>query len=490
MSTKPTTSPSTRTRSKTKQKDPPAMSSELLSPSRTPATKRNKQPHGFQVTPEQGQKQTSPKRKVAPKNAIATPKRAPRTKTLQVDTETLKESEKPPEDAAENMHEDSVNEKDGDDTGNEEVGNNGQSDGNDGDHENEDHENKDHEHEDHEEAVNQSQLDQQERERKAERKARKEAKREKKSKKKKKAKKKSKSKSKRKKKTEMEVELEADKTSSEEDEADDNEIDPGGAGTEDNMEVEGNDAGAPNYSEAAQNNAEDDDATVVADNDKWVARRVKISIEIKEPKDKEQRLKLLYSEVNSIMKIGRKAVTSLKMRKFSDMRTPKSDHAKSWFSKFTLASIEADEFCEYMAEGLKTWFPLDRTKFYFRATLVMPEKSSLDKMLEKMGHYLPNTTKVSDSLSQLIYEPKKVGYLLRSNSKMTSSDEFVNELNRIAHQYNPKVHFGISYSEMKNPNGQKAKNWSDAIKAVLLETNESEHREATDIALNIFPGKR
>ncbi len=71
---------------------------------------------------------------------------------------------------------------------------------------------------------------------------------------------------------------------------------------------------ANSYSEAAQNNEDDDDATAIAENNKWVARRVKISIEIKVPKDEEQLLKLLYAEVNSILKIvGQKAVTSLRM---------------------------------------------------------------------------------------------------------------------------------------------------------------------------------
>lgn len=114
------------------------------------------------------------------------------------------------------------------------------------------------------------------------------------------------------------------------------------------------------------------------------------------------------------------------------MRTPKSAHAKKWVSRLSLKLIEANEFCKYLTEGLKMWFPLDRKKFYFCATLIMPEKSSLAKMLEKLGHYLPNTIKVSDSLSQLIWDPKKVRYLLRSNMKMTSSDEFINELNRMA----------------------------------------------------------
>lgn len=79
------------------------------------------------------------------------------------------------------------------------------------------------------------------------------------------------------------------------------------------------------YSEVAQM-GEDDNATQVVENDEWVTHRVKISIKIKEPKDKEQRLKLLYTKVNKILKIGRKSVTSLQMSRFCNMRTSKSEH--------------------------------------------------------------------------------------------------------------------------------------------------------------------
>ena len=264
------------------------MSSDLLSPSRTPATKRNKQVHGFQVTPEQGQSQNSPKRKVAPKNAIATPKRPPRTNTLQVETETLKESEKPPEDKAADMDtQDNGSDNPSDTQSRDDIGNEEEEIVNHDDGDDEDHEN-----EDHIEAANNTHSEKQDTDKKAGRRARKEAKREKKAKKKKKKKKsdrKSKSKSKQKKKTEPEVESEQEKTSSEEEEeqsvdangADEQENDPGATGTGDNMEVEADDQVDPTYAETAQNG--DDDATVVAENDKWVARRVKISIEIKVP---------------------------------------------------------------------------------------------------------------------------------------------------------------------------------------------------------------
>ena len=462
----PPSSPSMQTRSKAK-KDPPEMSSNLQTPGRTPATKQNKKTDGFQVTPDQtsNERPLSPKRKIAPKNSIATPIRlaSPRINNLQKETETLKESEKPPEEIRVHSQAEGQMDTEEGDGNNSTLGNSSDNTRNFSD-----------------DNAKGSDLDEEEAEMAAE-----ELRNHNEPKTKKKKKKRKGTKSKAKKKDEITEEDREEESSNKEREMEE-ENDNTGVDTS----KDGN--GGTNhqsYSEAAQT-ANDDDATILAENDKWKARRVKISIEIKEPKDKEQRLKLIYAEVNSILKIGRKAVTSLKMRRFTDMRIPKSDHAKRWISKFTLKDIEADDFCEYMAEGLKTWHPLERTKFYFRATLVMPEKSSMEKMLEKMGHYLPNTTKVSDSLSQLIHSPQRVGYLLRSNAKMTSSDEFITELNRIAHQYNPAVHFGISYSEMKNPNGQRATNWREAIKAVLLETNEGTYRDATDIVLKIFPGKR
>ena len=72
---------------------------------------------------------------------------------------------------------------------------------------------------------------------------------------------------------------------------------------------------------------------------------------------------------------------------------------------------------------------------------------------------------------------------------MSSSSDFLDELNRRAHQINPKVHFGMNYGNINHPNGN-SKDYRDGTRAVALETNKDTIREATAIAFLLFPSRR
>ena len=261
---------------------------------------------------------------------------------------------------------------------------------------------------------------------------------------------------------------------------------------EDNMEEdeddEENNGYRQSYSEAAGTGNDDDTASV--NNVRWKYRRVRITIKIETPKDKETRLIGLQEKANKILELGRRSEPNLYLRKFEETGIPKDDEKGTWIHKFSLTDLSATHFCDHLAHGLSNWIPLDRQSFYFRATFVAPETCRFAKVLEEISHFIPESCKVSNLLSQLIFDPVKLGNLLRSNEKMTSTDGFLDELNRRAKQLNPNVAFGMSYSEMRRPNGERAKDWKKATRAVQLETNASCMREATDIALRLFPGKR
>ena len=243
-----------------------------------------------------------------------------------------------------------------------------------------------------------------------------------------------------------------------------------------------------NYRDAALTGNDDDTASV--HNMRWKAQRVRITIKIDVPKDKESRLINLQEKVNKIMQLGRRTESNLYLRKFEETGTPQDDDKRSWIHKFSSTDLSANHFCDHMAHGLSNWIPLDRQNFYFRATLVAPDTCKFPKVLEEISHFIPDSCRISNLLSQLIYDPIKLGNLLRSNEKMTSTDGLLNELNRRARQLNPDVVFGMSFSEMRRPNGERAKDWKKATRAVQLETNVGCMREATDIALRLFPGKR
>ena len=272
----------------------------------------------------------------------------------------------------------------------------------------------------------------------------------------------------------------------------------GKSDTEDEMETDANaaeddstddeDAKDRTYKDAATSGNDDD--TVGADNNRWKSRRVRITIKIDVPKDKESRLINLQEKVNTILELGRRTEPNLFLRKFDETGSPYAEDKGSWIHKFSSTDLSANHFCDHLAHGLSNWIPLDRQSFYFRATLVAPDTCKFAKVLEEISHFIPENCRISNLLSQLIFDPVKLGNLLRSNEKMTSTEGFLNELNRRARQLNPDVVFGMSFSEMRRPNGERAKDWKKATRAVQLETNNCCMREATDIALRLFPGKR
>ena len=258
--------------------------------------------------------------------------------------------------------------------------------------------------------------------------------------------------------------------------------------TEDEMDKNEEEDKDTSYADAVGTGNDDDTASV--NNVRWTYRRVRITLKIDVPQDKETRLISLQEKANKIIQLGRKMEPNLYLRKFEETGIPQDDEKGTWIYKFSSTDLSANHFCDHLAHGLSNWIPLDRQTFYFRATLVAPLSCKFAKVLEEISHFIPESCKVSNLLSQHIFDPVKLGNLLRSNEKMTSTDGFLNELNRRARQLNPDVAFGMSFSEMRRPNGERAKDWKKAIRAVQLETNVSCMREATDIALRLFPGKR
>ena len=279
-----------------------------------------------------------------------------------------------------------------------------------------------------------------------------------------------------------ESEMDEDEEQSDESASTSDDIDDKDSDTEDVQDQQ-------DYLAAASRGANDDD-TASVHHKRWKQRRVRITLKIEVAKDKETRLLSLQQKANKILQLGQRVEPELYLRKFEETNIPMDQDRRDWVSQFSEKELSANHFCEHLAHGLSSWIPLDRQTYYFRATLVTPMSCKLSKVLEEISHFIPESCKLSNLLSQAIFDPVKIGNLLRSNEKMTSTEDFLNELNRRAHQINPAVNFGMSYSEMRRPNGERAKDWKKATRAVQLETNDCCMREATDIALRLFPGKR
>ena len=234
-----------------------------------------------------------------------------------------------------------------------------------------------------------------------------------------------------------------------------------------------------------------DDDTAVQKNQTFQVRRVRLTLAIKTPEDKEQRLKLLQSKANDIMRIGRKHEPEFYLRAFdiTDPTEEKSNKNK-WHTRFKSSDCSMENFKTYFSGGLESYFPLNREKYYFRISMIAPHSCSMTRLINEIESVTPTGCKMVNILSQRIWQPTRLGSLLRSTEKLTSTGEFLAEVNRRAARIKPHVVFGMSCSELRHPNIPPAKDYRNANKAVQLECNEQHLHDATEVALILFPAKR
>ncbi len=247
-----------------------------------------------------------------------------------------------------------------------------------------------------------------------------------------------------------------------------------------------------NYGAAAAAGAEiDDDDTEVNRNRSYQVRRVRMTLVIKKPSDKEQRLQLLQEKANEILRLGRKHESDLYLRKFDSTESSEPiENRRQWLNKFKSSDCSMQKFKDYFAGGLENYHPLSKEKFYFRVSLVTPHSCCMESLISEMDAVMPGDCKISNLLSQKIWDPKKIGSLFRSPEKLASTGEFLDELNRRAALIKPHVVFGLSISELRHPNIAPAKDFKSANKAISLETNANILEDATLVALKLFPAKR
>ena len=246
------------------------------------------------------------------------------------------------------------------------------------------------------------------------------------------------------------------------------------------------------YVAAAGKGAEiNDDDTAVQRNHSFQARRVRMTLVITKPADKEQRLQLLQEKANEILRLGHKHEADLHLRKFELTEvTELIENKRQWLKTFKSSDCSMQKFKDFFAGGLENYHPLSKEKFYFRVSLVAPHSCCMESLIAEMDAVMPGDCKISNLLSQRIWDPKKIGSLFRSPEKLASTGEFLDELNRRAARIKPHVVFGLSISELRHPNISPAKDFKSANKAILLETNANILEDATLVALTLFPAKR
>ena len=212
---------------------------------------------------------------------------------------------------------------------------------------------------------------------------------------------------------------------------------------------------------------------------KYVTRRIIISLEIEEPTDAQNRVELLCSSLNSFLDMARKfSGKHLRVMSFASKDMAKAENRKQWLKKFKACSMELKEF----TNGYYPYQKLREGVYRLRVKLAIPLKpdKTITQFIEACSENWGNISypTVRDFPSQHIYNPKKLGWFLRSTRQAAHTTDLQEELDNIALTLHPGLHFGLSYQTVPDPNNNGRWNPDTAVKAICIDTNEDTFHEA------------
>ena len=215
-------------------------------------------------------------------------------------------------------------------------------------------------------------------------------------------------------------------------------------------------------------------------------RRLALMVNIPEVDNNTDRLHHIVEEVNAFMKTARKNNTKFRLRKFDDISTPDINHRTKWRTKLTHDS--SADFREYVQGYYPFTAPRGGT-YRLRLNTVMDSSVNLHTFLENVTHDWgqKDTRSISDIKSQRIWDPVKIGYLMRAPKYMTHSYEFVDSLEAAANKGSTatQVFFGVSWGTIPSPVGGYDK--ATAVQAVIIETNKDHLEMAVSLLKKWYP---
>ena len=212
----------------------------------------------------------------------------------------------------------------------------------------------------------------------------------------------------------------------------------------------------------------------------YMQRRLAIMIHIPEVDNNVDRLHHIVLEINEFVKAARHRNPKFRLRKFDDITTPSLSERTKWRTRLNQDS--SSDFQEYV-QGYYPFTPPRGGAYRFRINTVMDDKIPLSTFLEDVTHHWgqKDTRSISDIKAQKIWDPVKIGYLMRAPRFITHSYDLITALENTANRSSAtKVFFGVSWSTIPSPVGGYDK--STAVQAVMLETN----RHTVDAAIQLL----
>ena len=214
-------------------------------------------------------------------------------------------------------------------------------------------------------------------------------------------------------------------------------------------------------------------------------RRLAIMVSIPEVDNNIDRLSHLVQEVNEMLKFARKNNTKFRLRPFDTDTIPKPNNKKLWRTR--MIENDSSDFRKY-CQGYYPFTPPRGGTYRLRINAVFDSKTSLPTLIENVTHDWGHQDgrSISDIKSQSIYDPVKIGYLMRATRYITHSYEMVDAMEWQAKQEGYKeVKFGISWGTIPSPVGGYDK--ETAVQAVIIETNKETQQKAVELLKQWYP---
>lgn len=212
-------------------------------------------------------------------------------------------------------------------------------------------------------------------------------------------------------------------------------------------------------------------------------RRLALTVKIPEVDSNQDCLFKIAATVNDFLKQAKKKNKHFRLRRFDDLSQPDPKQRTTWLTKVSNSS--ATDFMTYVYG----YFPSANPRggmFRLRINAVMDSASPLPRFLKDIMHdWGHNSNFLADLKAQSIWDPIKIGYLMRAPRFLTHSYELLDALEESPQSTKHKIHFGISWATIPSPVGGYDK--ETAVQAVMIETNKSDVHKAVSLLKKWYP---
>ena len=221
----------------------------------------------------------------------------------------------------------------------------------------------------------------------------------------------------------------------------------------------------------------------------WKAYRVNISFQIKMPKNKAKRTEYLSRGLNKFLVAAKKVSPNnrtIYVRRFKDHEVLSDTEKMYWIDSF--GSTQMTHLMNY-THGFYANQALRDGTFRLTLQLVVPVTTDIPSFIDNVNGIWSESTNqlIRDCKEQSLYNPKQIGWLLRSNWNMGSSNELQDELDRLGIQKYPGLRFGLQWKTIPSPGPKPAKYDRDsAIRAIVVSTNSEHQLQAWDIMFKLY----